>query len=184
MIKSKLLISPVIRNFAIASILIVFALSIIVWFSEIRAQKVLEEFQTTSIHRDIAAVIRGQADNIILYDTVDTDSLIYELRDLRGLRSLKLDRTNITDTGMNYIKDIPDLRILIINGAQHIDDRGIDAIAGHPNIEALSLYNPQITDAGVASLKRLSKLNTLSLMYSNRTASYLTDKALDNMVEI
>jgi hypothetical protein len=165
-------------------VVLILGLMIPLWFHTVESEKVRIDSERAKLNRDIAAVLRGQGDNIFLYDPADTDLLLHDLCQLRGLRSLTLDRTNVTDTGMTYIKDIPDLRVLTIDGARRIDDRGIDALAGHPNIEKLSLLNPEVTDAGVAALKKLPKLKMLSLQYVKGQPSYLTDAALDNIAEI
>jgi hypothetical protein len=170
-----------------ASILILFliglAILIKVWSvrsNNLQAVKERENDERALLDGRIAEVRQGKEDSIELYDPVDTDSMLLTLRHLKGLHSLKLDSTNVTDRGMSYIRDVPDLQTLDISGAKGIHNQGIDALTGHPNIESLSLDYPAITDTGIELLSKLPKLQSLSL-YPHTIYSKLTDKALNSI---
>jgi hypothetical protein len=134
--------------------------------------------------RQIEEVREGKTDSIGFYGPY-ADLQLRNLRHLNGLKVLYLDRTDASDKGMGYIRDIPDLRALRIVGCPQIGDRGIEDLAGHPNLENIVLDNTRVSDQGIAVLKRLPKLQTLTLWWdSKRSNSPITDKALASIVEI
>jgi hypothetical protein len=73
---------------------------------------------------------------------------------------LDLSRTNITDTGLASLAQMPNLERLDLR-ATAVGDEGLKALAGLRSLATLSLYGTKVTDAGLASLQGLPALRRL-----------------------
>ncbi|MBI5095195.1 MAG: M48 family metalloprotease [Candidatus Hydrogenedentes bacterium] len=93
------------------------------------------------------------------------DSGLAKLADLPKLEFLVLEGVGLGDSGLAQLKKIKSLKILTLFGAKlGVTDAGMQYIGQLPNIEELNfVWVDSITDAGVAYLKPLSKLKTLSV---------------------
>jgi hypothetical protein len=180
----SVLYKHVIRGCVLGSILVAIGLILTILYHNAKVKNKHIEYEKAALKKNITEVLKGQRDDIYLYDSINTDSLIYDIQQLKGLRSLELDSTDISNVGMSYIINIPDLHTLNIKGARQIDDCGIKLLAGHPHLEEMVLWNSKITDDGIAEMKRFPKLKKLSLLHVGKQSNHPTDKALDSIAEI
>ncbi len=105
--------------------------------------------------------------------------------------SLNLRGTEITDKGLEHLKDLKSLVRLHLERTK-ITDAGLANLAGLENLEYLNLYGVEVTDAGVQSLAGLKKLKRIYVWQTkmteegqtkfkaaNTTAQLVPDIALD-----
>jgi Leucine Rich Repeat (LRR) protein len=76
------------------------------------------------------------------------------------LYSLNLRGTEITDKGLEYLKDAKSLTRLHLERTK-ITDAGLANLAGLESLEYLNLYGTEVSDAGVQSLAGLKNLKRL-----------------------
>ena len=83
---------------------------------------------------------------------------------LKGLTKLQARNASgarqITDKGFFHLKQLTGLRQLKLNGTQ-LTDAGLAQLSGLTNLQELGLSNTQVTDAGLVCLKGLGKLERL-----------------------
>jgi len=91
-----------------------------------------------------------------------SDETMGHLGCLRHLKTLYLDGTQITDTGLACIRSSTELEDLILDRTQ-ITDAGVAQLQGLRALEKLSLSETRITDAGLAHLKSLARLKLVHL---------------------
>jgi hypothetical protein len=174
----------------LSATLIIFILLIIIGnkiiFKNEYWDKQREQDQLMWLNRDIDAVLGGKQDTITLYYTVNTDSLLLKLKNIKNLKCLIIQSPDISDKGIYYIKNLSELlKIKIYGGNPGISDKGKEYLSELPKLEELFLWNPVITDKSIETLKKFPNLNTLTLYY-DRTHSYhpITDNALKTIGEI
>ena len=76
---------------------------------------------------------------------------------------LEFDDTIITDTGMEQLKELPDLHRLHLNGTK-VTDAGLECLEGLTRLQQLWLCGTKITDAGLEHLTKLSQLFWLNVL--------------------
>lgn len=110
-----------------------------------------------------------------------TNSQLKVLRELSHLRTLRLDRTKISDDGLLELERLSGLKTLDLSQTK-ITDAGLQVLLGFTELESLSLnftgrdFGGQITDDGIVKLAALPNLRTLCLFGTD--ASNKTLKAL------
>jgi len=83
------------------------------------------------------------------------DSDIVALCDLPRLASLSLSHTNLTDTGLGHVGDIPSLIYLDLSGCAHITDKGLLHLHRLDKLAVLNVGGcNRITQRGLARLAR------------------------------
>lgn len=82
---------------------------------------------------------------------------------LTGLKSLALDRTNVTDRGLKYLKKLPSLEYLGMPG--RVTDIGMAYVAELSSLKGLYFgsMGSRVTDAGLRHLAKLTALKELAL---------------------
>jgi len=65
--------------------------------------------------------------------------------------------TQVTDAGLEHLKDLPNLQTLLLNDTQ-VTDAGLEHLKKLPNVECLGLGGTQVSDAGLGHLNGLTKL--------------------------
>jgi hypothetical protein len=69
---------------------------------------------------------------------------------------------SVTDTDLEYLKWLPDLRTLTIDlGSDNVTDDGLKHLRTLTNLEQLSLFETRVTGTGFEHLKGLTKLREL-----------------------
>ncbi|MBL4687051.1 MAG: hypothetical protein JKY37_20815 [Nannocystaceae bacterium] len=86
------------------------------------------------------------------FGTTDTD--VVHLAEFEYLRRLRLFDADITDETLKLVADLKYLKLLDLCGAKAITDAGIAELAGLHKLEKLGLSETSVTDAGVKKLQR------------------------------
>jgi Leucine-rich repeat (LRR) protein len=110
------------------------------------------------------------------------DEATVHLQELRKLKNLDLNFTDVTDVGLADLQGLTDLQSLDLAHTQVTDD-GLVHVQSLRNMQWLSLTKTEITDAGVLHLKSLIHLRDLYLLdtqVSNECCKEL-QKALPNV---
>ena len=107
------------------------------------------------------------------------------------IHELNLGKTEVTDKGLEHLKDLKSLVKLNLKETK-ITDAGLAQLAGLENLEYLNIYGTAVTDAGLQSLAGLKKLKKLYVWQTkvteegqakfktaNTTAQLVPDIALD-----
>lgn len=103
---------------------------------------------------------------------------------LPRLEHLYLGQWMLTDRGLKAVAAIPTLRTLHYGLSQHVTDEGLASLAGS-QINELSLYTTNITDAGVDSLLEMKQLKRLVISRTKITVvGILRLKDLPNLQSI
>ncbi len=95
-----------------------------------------------------------------LSDTQVEDADLRHVGQCNGLRELYLNRTPISDAGLEDIRGLAELRVLHM-GDTGITDEGLHYVGALSNLEELVLQNTAVTDAGVNHLRNLRQLKRL-----------------------
>ncbi len=88
-----------------------------------------------------------------LAGTQVTDTGLEQIKGLKNLRRLHLEKTGITDAGLAHMAGLSELRYLNLYGTK-VTDAGLAQLKGLKNLEKLYLWQTQATDAGVNGLKQ------------------------------
>jgi Leucine Rich Repeat (LRR) protein len=115
---------------------------------------------------------------LLLRRTGVADTGMVYLKDLRELRVLDLGMTQVTDVGLQNLAELTRLRQLLFWGNK-IEDDGLSAIERMTDLEVLDLGFAPVTDAGLEKLKNLSQLRSLGLR-----GSQVTDVGLRRIAEL
>ncbi len=81
--------------------------------------------------------------------------LLRRIAQLRGLRSLRLNGTDLDDAGLAKLEGLTTLGELNLDGTR-ITDRGLKRLSRLRNLHYLSIHRTAVTDAGLAELERLT----------------------------
>jgi hypothetical protein len=107
-----------------------------------------------------------------MYQNHVTDDGIQKLKDMKFLVYLDILGTRATDIGLGHIKGLSSLTYLAM-GNHHvrsdITDAGLANLAGMKKLETLIIANAGVTDAGLEHLKKLINLKRLRLERLNVT---------------
>jgi len=137
--------------------------------------QMLDLSETPLTDRGIAALkpLRGLA--ILIAPEALSDRSLETLSAFPHLQELSLDRTQVTNAGLNDLSTLPSLERLDIS-ATPIDDRGMPALAQSPNLRHVILNNA-ITDRGAAALKKAALLEELDLSQTQIGAAGIKELA-------
>ncbi|MHC4725106.1 MAG: M56 family metallopeptidase, partial [Planctomycetota bacterium] len=95
-----------------------------------------------------------------------TDAGLTHLSDMKSLEHLELLPHGITDKGLIHLSELSKLKYLKVgcsSPGSPITDAGLQVLSGLKDLEELMIGGEGITDAGLAQIARLSKLNYLLL---------------------
>ena len=90
------------------------------------------------------------------------DAGLENLKEMPGLKWLRLDGSQVTDAGLKHVGSLSALETLEVANTG-ITDAGLKHLEGLTTLIALDLSGTRVTDAGLDSLKGLNKLERLSL---------------------
>ena len=102
-------------------------------------------------------VERVEADGTGLHD-----STLSGFRNLKGLTTLRLADTEVSDAGLANLFGMSSLEELSL-ARTNVGDAGIAYLTGLLMLQSLNLDGTRVTDAGLAHLRGLSRLRGLSL---------------------
>ncbi|MGE0610290.1 MAG: hypothetical protein AB7O62_24590, partial [Pirellulales bacterium] len=106
---------------------------------------------------DSVASLKG----LELYDTGVPESAILGLRRLRQLESFGFRGSELTDAGVREIATWPNLQHLHLHG--QVTDAGVAALRGLTRLKSLGLSGPNVSDAGLSQLSSMTELESLTL---------------------
>ena len=118
--------------------------------------------------RPIAANLNWREANLRLHGTSVTDTVVAQLKDIRGLVDLNLANTKVTDDGLANLKNLANLQRLHLE-LTGVTDAGLAHLKGLSNLTYLNLYGTKVTDAGLEHLKGLKYLRNLYVWQSKVT---------------
>ena len=81
-----------------------------------------------------------------------TDAGLKELALLKGLRKLRISAMPLTDAGLGVLKELKDLEYLDLN-ATKVTDKGVKDLAALKTLKQLLLLGSEVTDKGFNELK-------------------------------
>jgi hypothetical protein len=111
-----------------------------------------------------------------LQDTRIAEGGLACLRHLNKLETLYLNRTPLTDKGLEPLCGLAGLKVLDLRGARHLTDAGLGHLKGLDRLEILYLSYTKVGDAGLAHLKGLKRLLRLELVGTG-----VTDAGLEHL---
>jgi hypothetical protein len=130
------------------------------WIPRRHAVKVLAVFlgETQTTDADLGRLKEHlrtlpHMEELKLQKTRITDAGLEHLEEFTNLEELDLSSTPISDAGLVHLKPLSRLRCLQFTGS-HITDDGLAHLSGLTQLIWLYLDNTQVTDAGVAELQR------------------------------
>jgi internalin A len=88
-----------------------------------------------------------------LYATEVTDAGLKQLAGLSGLQVLRLSATKITDAGMKHLKELKNLRELNLNVTK-ITDKGVNELATLKSLRRLLLLGSDVSDKGFTAIRQ------------------------------
>ena len=110
----------------------------------------------------------GSVGRVYLQRTKVTDTGLEHLKGLSQLQSLMLDNTHVTDAGLKNLEGLSQLQSLGLDGT-NVTDAGLENLKGLSQLQYLDLGGAPVTDAGLEHLKGLAKLQTLDLWRTRGT---------------
>ncbi len=105
-----------------------------------------------------------------------TDAEMALVPELSQLKELYLARSQITDNGLQHVKELTNLRLLVLPSAT--TDLGLAKLEQLPNLRELMLVDTQVTDSGLKHLSGISSLERLALPQQT------TDAGLAHLTEL
>jgi len=117
-----------------------------------------------AIDAAIAAVERGQSVEIVLRGIQVSDADLQRIGRVKNLETLDLGAmaVEVTDEGLLALRDLADLRVLVL-GSAPITDRGLAVVRGMRELRRINVVGARITDEGLAALAELPKLELLRI---------------------
>ncbi len=105
-----------------------------------------------------------------------TDTGLVHLAPLSHLESLQIHLPEVTDAGMRSVGKLVQLRELNLTGSA-VDDAGLAELAHLRHLDRLELVATRLTDAGITTLSRFPALKSLDLSHLPLTDAGLTPLA-------
>jgi len=132
--------------------------------------------QNTSLKDDDLNCLTGlkSLNRLNIKDTLISDTGLQYLKDI-PLNHLVLSNTQITDKGLGYLSNMPSLTILYVSETA-ISNAGVERLKDMIQLDILFLANTQIDDIGLGHLAGLTNLRQL---YMNNTR--ITDSGLKHL---
>jgi serine/threonine protein kinase/tetratricopeptide (TPR) repeat protein len=113
-------------------------------------------------------------------ETLELDDTLIgdiQLEQIKNLRLKSLDLSNTSVSTLNGLRDMKSLTNLRLNFDKHLNTQGMAVIGQLKNLEQLDLDNTTVTDADLAYLVPLRKLQALKLY----ACKNLSDAAVNNL---
>jgi hypothetical protein len=115
-----------------------------------------------------------------------TDDSLPALARVKRLRILDInfrDSNILTGVGFKSLATLPDLQELSLQSCKSLNDEGLAAICEIQTLRTLSLYayGTELTNSGLAQLKRLRDLNSLRMELGNILGGGTTDAVLEDL---
>ena len=129
-----------------------------------------------------AKVSQDQAGNIVAVDLRGSwvyDSQLIDLAKLPYLKKLDLSHTRISDEGMVYLRNAPEIADLNLYYAEQITDQGMSAIKEWKQLKRLNLRGTRVSDGTLEIVSHLQQLEALDIANAP-----VTDNGLDSLMTL
>jgi thiol-disulfide isomerase/thioredoxin len=126
----------------------------------------------------VADVREGRSEKIEIATPVITDADLAQLEGFRGLKTLSIERSSISDEGFQTLASLANLESLKIRGAE-VTDAGVQRLDALANLRVVNLPQARFTNAGLASLSKLPNLELLRF-----GSPHVTDEGLKQVAAI
>jgi hypothetical protein len=146
----------------------------------------------------VANVGNGKWEIWFEFRTPASDASLRVLHDVKNLSAIRLLDGGFTDKGITFIKNLPDLEVLVLKSSDLTDacmtpisrlksvkkldlilakltSVGLTKLRAMPNLQQLYLYSARVKDADLEPLKSLQQLRLLNLPLS------ITDKKIEEL---
>ncbi len=110
----------------------------------------------------LATITLPRLESIGLTGTNITDDTVRHFTRFPTLSGLNMERTHITNRGLEVLGKLPNLYLLRLSGTV-ITDEGLKPLAAAPKLGWLELEDTAITDKGLAHIGQMKQLHTLYL---------------------
>jgi serine/threonine protein kinase len=107
------------------------------------------------------------------------DEHLEAIKEMQGLRILRVGTSQITDAGLLHLTTLPDLDTLEVNGCK-LTDAGMEAMNQMPRLTWLDVSRTGISDKGLLAWKKPANLRLLRASFNPK----LTDAALGGLVDL
>jgi hypothetical protein len=128
----------------------------------------------------------GESWCFLTYSVLNDEELapVAEFSDLKHLQMLRA--FEVTDAGLEHLRNHANLESLTLNGASGVTDKGLERLTEFATrLERLSLASTGVTDEGLVFLSRLTRLKELNLSGTKVTDAGLAHiKNLPNLNQL
>jgi len=107
-----------------------------------------------------------------------TDAGLEHLKDSTELSLLDLNGPQVTDAVIEHLKGLTELEVLYLSDTR-VTDTGLEHLKDLPKLKELNLFGTQVTDAGLEHLKDFPKLTILNL-----SDTQVTDAGLEHLKDL
>ncbi len=121
----------------------------------------------------------GEIVAVKLAGTWVNDSELLDLAALPGLERLDLSHTRISDEGLLYLRPAKRIRELNLLYAEQITDQGMNAIKQWSDLRRLNVRGTRIGDGTMAVASGLPQIESLDV-----TGTAITENGLDNLIPL
>ncbi len=111
-----------------------------------------------------------------------TDNGFRHLSSLGALEELYANETLITDDGLQWIAQLPNLRALAL--PRGVTDTGLRRLSGLANVESITAAGPGITDKAVETLLKFQRLRFVSLGRNVSPAAFQRLSSLERIENV
>jgi hypothetical protein len=91
-----------------------------------------------------------------------SDDALRALTSTKKLCEIRILAGGVTDTGLGYLKDLPDLKVLVVS-TKELTDKGLESIGALPALTQLDIARTRVSEKGLAALADLTNLKELYL---------------------
>lgn len=92
-----------------------------------------------------------------------SDEAVEVISTFPALQQLRCGQTRIGDSALSHLRNLKTLRALDLSDCNRVSDTGLAYLAESPELSFLKVWGPQITDSGMDSIGRMTKLKVLGL---------------------
>ena len=104
--------------------------------------------------------------SIELYKSTEKlDGILVSLAELKSLKAVNLDDTQVSDAGLAHLVELKSLEGVSLNNT-HVSDTGLAHLAELKSLTGLCLQDTQVSDAGLPHLAELKSLESLDLNHT------------------
>lgn len=143
------------------------------------------ERSVAELEHQLAEIKFGSRDSIHLYEATGTDDLLATISDNSEVHRLYLELTDVSDAGIEYIAQMPELQSLTVYGGRPgLSNTGLAALSNNTSIAELQLINTRVSDNGLNRLQQFKALRSLVLYYNAVNDPPVSDSAFVSLQKL